>query len=126
MTAGLNCASRIIRLVYTDDEVGGSYPSGTVLHDWVDTRIDEDEPNTDFLGQGLETIKTFSFTAWGHNLTIREQDELDIISPPNHRHVGQRFRIVSLRGDSVHPAQKRAYWTGKLVRSQIAHKNEYQ
>jgi len=126
MTAGLNVAMRVIRLVYGDDDVGGSEPSGTILHEWVDARLDENVPNPDMLGQGLEVIKTYSFTAWGHELKWKEQDEVDVIHTPNHRNYGDRFRIIALQGDSVHPAQKRAYWNGTLRRSDQAHRNGFQ
>lgn len=43
MPAGMNCAVDIIRLVYsTDDEVGGSNPSGTTLHSSLRATIEED------------------------------------------------------------------------------------
>ncbi len=127
MTAGSNCAFRFIRLVYTeDDDVGGSNPSGTVLHDWVEGRLDEDEAATAFFQQGLETKKTFSAMFWGHNLTFREQDEVELVSPPNHEYFGKRFRILSKTGSSNHPAQKRNVWIAKLERAQLAHTNEFQ
>lgn len=126
MPAGMNCSVRFLRLVYTDDEVGGAYPSGTVLHEGIQARIDEDPANTAFLQQGLETIKVFSAMFWGHNLTFREQDEVEVISPPNHEYYGKRFRVVSKTGSSNHPAQKRNVWIAKLRRSQISHAEEFQ
>lgn len=126
MPAGLNCAVKFLRLVYLDDDVGGAYPSGTVLHGWVDARIDEDMANTMFLQQGLETKKTFSAMFWGHNLSFREQDEVEIISPPNHEYYGKRFRVMSKTGSSNHPSQKRNVWISKLERSQISHSESFQ
>lgn len=127
MTAGMNLHVRFLRLVYfQDDDVGGSNPSGTVLHDWIEGRIDEEPTNTAFLQQGLETIKVFSAMFWGHNLTFREQDEVEVISPPNHEYYGKRFRVVSKTTSSNHPAQKRNVWICKLTRSQISHAEPYQ
>lgn len=126
MTAGLNLHVRFLRLAYSqDDEVGGSNPSGTVLHDWVEGRIEEDEAATAFFQQGLETKKTFSAMFRG-NLTFREQDEVEVISPPNHEYCGKRFRVLSKTGSSNHPAQKRNVWIAKLERAQLAHTNEFQ
>ena len=60
MPAGLNCSVNIIGLIYSDDEVGGAYPTGIVLHQFISARIDEEPTNTMFLQQGLETKKIFS------------------------------------------------------------------
>jgi len=126
MTAGLNCKVQFIRLVYNDDDVGGSYPTGTILYDNIEGRIDEEPTNTAFLQQGLETIKIFSAMFWGHQLLFREQDEVEVVSPPNHEYFGQRFRVVDRITSSNHPAQKRNVWIAKLTRSQVAHKNSFQ
>ncbi len=127
MPAGFNLNVDFIRLTYgNDDDVGGSIPSGTTLHSNIMGRIDELEADSSFYQQGIETKKIFSAMFWGHNLTFREQDELDVVSPPNHEYYGQRFRVLSKTGSSNHPAQKRNVWVCKLERSQKAHKNSYQ
>lgn len=126
MTAGMNCKINILGLVTIDDDVGGAYSTGTILHANIDARIDEDLPKTDFIQQGLETVKTFSGMIWGHALNFREQQEVEIVSPPNHEYIGKRFRIVSKVGSSNHPSQKRNVWIVKLTRSQISHKEQYQ
>lgn len=126
MSAGLNCQVKFIRFTYIDDDVGGSYPTGTVLHNSIDARLDEDLANTFLLQQGLEVTKTFSAMFWGHKLTFREQDEVEVISPPNHKYYGKRFRVVSVTESSNHPAQKRNVWLAKLQRSQLAHAESYQ
>lgn len=126
MTAGLNLSVKFIRLVYTDDDVGGSYPTGTILHNNIEARIDEEPTNTMLLQQGLETKKIFSAMFWGHNLIFREQDEVEVISPPNHEYYGKRFRVVAHTSPSNHPAQKRNVHLAKLERSQIAHAEAFQ
>lgn len=127
MTAGMNCAVNFIRMSYTnDDDVGGSNPTGTVLHGNISARIDEEPTDTRFLQQGLETKKIFSAIFWGHNLVFREQDEVEVISPPNHEYFGKRFRVVTHTSTSNHPAQKRNVHVCKLERSQISHTNPYQ
>lgn len=128
MVAGSNLHVKFIRLVYnyTDDEVGGANPSGTVLHDYVEGRIQEEPVRTEFLQQGLETKKIFSAIFWGTDLLFREQDEVEVVSPPNHRYFGQRFRVITQTESSNHPAQKRNNYLAKLERSQIAHRNPYQ
>jgi hypothetical protein len=127
MTAGLNAGFRFIRLVYgNDDEVGGAYPTGTILYDNISGRLDEEPTDTSFYQQGLETKKIFSAMFWGNNLQYREQDEVEVMSPPNHEYFGQRFRVLSRNSSSNHPAQKRNVWISKLERSQTAHRNEFQ
>lgn len=127
MTAGLNCEVKFLRLVYSsDDEVGGAYPSGTLLHQGIQARIDEEPIRTDFLQQGLETVKIFSMMVWGHNLTMREQDEVEVVSPPNHQYYGKKFRVVSHTETSNHPSQKRNVHLAKLERSQISHAEPFQ
>lgn len=127
MPAGLNCRVNAIRLSYgTDDDVGGAYPSGTTLHESLNAMIEQDLIDASFYQQGLEAIKTFSGMIWGHNLQIREQDEIEIVSPPNHVYYGKRFRVVEARYSSSHPALKQNYLIVKLTRSQIAHGESYQ
>lgn len=125
--AGLNCRVRAIRLVYSgDDDVGGAYPSGTTLHESLDARLEEDLIDSAFFQQGLETRKTFSGMIWGHQLQIREQDEITVISPPNHKYYGKYFRVEDAKYDSRHPAIKQNYLLIKLTRSQVAHGENYQ
>lgn len=124
--AGMNCSVQIIRLVDGDDEVGGSYPTGTILHPYVEARIHEELADTTLLQQGYQTKKIFSARVWGFELSMREQDEVQVISPPNHPYFGKRFRIVSCQSPDNHIAQKRNTWNLKLERSQIAHGESYQ
>lgn len=127
MPAGTDCAVNIIRLVYsTDDDVGGANPSGTYLHQHIDARLEEDSIDSAFFQQGLETIKTFSAMVWGHNLDVREQDEVEVVSPPNHKYFGKKFRVVDCRYDSRHPAIKQNYALLKMTRSQVAHAENFQ
>ena len=127
MPAGINCRIRAWRLVYTDDDdVGGAYPSGTVLHESLEARIEEELTDTGFIQQGLESKKVFSGMIWGHNLQIREQDEIEIVSPPNHDYIHKYFRVEDARYDSRHPGIKQRYLLVKLTRSQIAHGEIFQ
>lgn len=127
MPAGMNLTVRIIRLVYSqDDDIGGAAPSGTFLPENIQARITSDLPMSETLGQGLETIRTFSAMFWYPNLQMREQDEIEVTSPPNHPYYGHRFRVMALKNDSNHPSQKRDYWLAVLTRSVRAHRDEFQ
>lgn len=127
MPAGTNCSVNVIRFLYSsDDDVGGANPSGTVLHSSIQARIDEELTDTAFIQQGLETRKVFSGTLWGWQLQVREQDEIEVVSPPNHKYFGKKFRVEDARYDSRHPAIKQNYVLVKLTRSQTAHREEFQ
>jgi len=135
MPAGTNCRIKAIRLDYSyDDDVGGATPSGTVLHESLAARIDEEMADVGFLrqnestyrGQGIETKASFSGIIWGHNLGIREQDEIVIVSPPNHHYFGKYFRIEGVKYDNRHPGIKQGYLLVKMTRSQIAHSEPFQ
>ena len=126
MPAGLNLFCDFIRLIYTDDDVGGAYPTGTILQSNISGRIEEDQVTTEFLQQGLETVNIFSGIFWGNNLLLREQDEIQVVSPPNHEYFGKRFRVLHRGTNSNHPSNKQNYITVKLTRSQLAHAESFQ
>lgn len=126
MPAGFNSRVKVLRLVYNDDDVGGSVASGTTIHESLDAFIEQDLTDSGFYQQGLETVKTFSGMLWGYNLQVREQDEIEVVSPPNHKYYGKKFRVMDARYDSRHPALKHNYLLVKLTRSQIAHGENFQ
>lgn len=121
MPAGFNARVKVLRLVYNDDDVGGSVATGTTIHESLDARIEQDLIDSGFYQQGLETKKTFSGMLWGHQLQVREQDEIEVVSPPNHDYYGKKFRVVEARYDSRHLGIKQRYLLVKLIRSQVAH-----
>ncbi len=127
MTAGLNQTVRIWRFSYpTDDEVGGSRPSGTVLYESVLARKVTHMPDSVFLEQGIETVKVSRFMLWPATLTIKEKDEIEITSPSNDLDYGKRFRIVGISDVGFHPSDKRGYVLVSTSRSEIAHANTNQ
>lgn len=132
MPAGPNCAINIIRFLYTDDDVGGAMVTGTVLHSNLAARISDDFPDyvdkldSTYNGRGYETRKVFSGMIWGHNLQVLEQDQVEVISPPNHIYYGKKFRIVQTSYDNRHPGIKQNYLLVKLERNQISHTEAFQ
>ena len=127
MVAGLNCKVNVIRWIESsDDEVGGVYPSGTYIHTSIDATIEEELTDPTFIQQGIQTKKTFSGMLWGHNLQVLENDDLEVVSPPNHRYFGKRFSVEDARYDSRHPAIKQSYLLVRLTRSQVAHREVFQ
>jgi len=127
MPAGMDCKVRAIRWVFpSDDDVGGARPSGTVLHESLDASLTEESADITFLQQGIQAKKAFSGMIWGHQLQIREDDDLEVISPPNHDYYGKRFTVKDATHDTRHPGIKQRYLLVKLTRSQIAHGEEFQ
>ena len=131
MPAGLNLLGKFIRLVYLDDDVGGSVASGTILYENVIGKIaplsfNGMNPATAYSDQGLETKRPLSGMFWPGTLKVREQDEFEVTSPPNHYYFGQRFRITTVEFDGWHPEPRRGYVLLTLVKSDIAHSNPYQ
>jgi hypothetical protein len=126
MTAGNNLHARFIRYSYPqDDEVGGALPSGTITYDYVEGRINANSPIPAFAMQGLETDKVMTGEFWPGTLDIREYDQCEVVSPPNHPYIGEKFRIDTVQKPNYHPSDPRGFLILTLVRS-TKHGNEYQ
>jgi len=111
MASGLNQICRIWRYTYpSDDEIGGAYPSGTILYDSVECRIQSLKPTYALLEQGVEGINMYVGLVTPHTLDIRINDELQIMLPVNSAYYSGTFRIV---GDpqrtSMSPSDNRGY-----------------
>ncbi len=103
--AGINHQGRLWRwtnLPSSDDEVGGSIPSGTILRENVFCRIEQLKSTQVLLEQGLELPEMFQayLQYTGEPLEIRHNDQLDIYFPPISPHYNKRFRIVGYRHSS--------------------------
>ena len=122
MTAGLNTRIQIWRMKeMTDDYVGGASISGTVVHQNLMCRMQEQEEEQMFLQQGLETTKIFRFVVKPGGRDIRERDEAEITEPFDHVFYGDRFRIVSVRHADHNPRDPRNYTILLANRSVRAH-----
>ena len=128
MTAGFVLTGKIWEFTDRTDEVGGSTPSGSVIYEGVETRL-QNSPNSLLMNiQGYETSKFFSATIQpkaGMNL-IEKKHYFEPTSPPNHRYYGKMFRIVSIQEPNFHPADPRRYLVVNFERSDPAHGNSYQ
>lgn len=105
MAAGLNSQGRLWRFHNadgTDDEIGGSVPSGTVIKDGVFCRIEQLKSTQVLLEQGLEIPEMFQayLHYTGESLDIRHNDQLEIYHPPISPFYQKRFRIVGYRHSS--------------------------
>ena len=128
MSAGFVLSGNIWQFTDHVDDVGGSTPSGTVVYENVQLRLQNSPNSLDLNIQGYETSKFFSATVQprpGMNL-VEKKHYLEVLSPPNHRYYQKMFRIESIQEPNFHPADKRRYLVINLTRSDIAHSENHQ
>lgn len=117
MRAGNNLRANIWRYSYpSDDEVGGAQPSGTVVLFSVEARMQDSAPIAAFAIQGQETNKVHIATVYPGTLDIREFDQFEPVSPPNHPWVNLRFRIDTVQRPNYHPSDPRGMLILTMVR----------
>lgn len=99
MPAGMNVRARIWRFsTPTDDVVGGAVPTGTVVYDPVFCRILDKKPTQALLEQGLETPSLYDAVLEPSDIELKENDQLEVMSPPISIYYQHRFVIIG-----VHP-----------------------
>lgn len=122
MSAGKNQLVRVIRYSYPqDDSIGGSVPSGTVIHDSVLVRIKPIRPTMALLEQGLETIKLFETSLSYVAKDVKETDELIVYEPVDSEYFNQSFRVISVRHPSLRPNDPRSDLSVVIRRREEAH-----
>lgn len=125
MPAGTNQLARIYRYTTpTDDIVGGSLPSGTMIHDSVLVRISPVKPTIALLEQGLETVKLFKTAVSYQASDLKENDEFLIYEPTESWYYQQRFRVVSVQHASLRPNDPRSQVVVLLRRWDDAHNRQ--
>ena len=129
MTAGLILTGKIWVFTFTDDdEVGGAQPSGSVIYEGVQVRIENAKNSLALNIQGFETSKYFSAILYPRpDMVLSERKHfLQITSPPNSRHYLDMFRIINIQESNFHPSDPRRYLYLNLERSELGHGNNYQ
>jgi hypothetical protein len=122
MTAGLDIRIRIWHYTYpSDDEIGGAMPTGTVSYSDMLARIHAIEPDKVFLQQGIETVRTYRCTCRPGTNLVYEQDEAEVIWPPEHRFYHQKYRVNGVSETNFHPRDSRAYLILNLTREEKSH-----
>jgi len=116
--AGITLLGTVIDYTYpSDDSVGGAVPSGTIVHLNVPMRISQMKPTQALLEQGIEDISLFEGFIYNHLLTITNNNEIEIIAPPNSQHYGKRYRCVGdAKYTSVGASDSRGYLLVTLKR----------
>lgn len=103
MTYGLNLQVNIWRMSQgTDDAVGGSLITGTVVYQNEQAAIFSRRPSQLSLEQGLEVPAIFDMTIRAHNVSLFERDEVEVVQPVGHPYYGQRFRIMGIQPGRRH------------------------
>jgi hypothetical protein len=128
MTAGFVLSGKIWSFTDRVDDVGGYTPSGTVIYENVQARLQNAQNSLQMNIQGYETTKYFSATVQpraGMNL-VEKKHYFQVTSPPNHRYYGKMFRIVSIQEPNFHPADPRRYLVINFERSDEPHLEAYQ
>ncbi len=128
MTAGLILNCKIWEFTDRVDEVGGYTPSGTVIYEGVQLRMQNPRNSLAMNIQGYETSKFFSATIFprpGMNLQEKKH-YAQITSPTNHRYYLKFFRIISILEPDVHPADPRRFLVANLERSDTPHNDNHQ
>jgi hypothetical protein len=128
VTAGFVLTGKIWEFTDRTDDVGGNTPTGTVVYENVEARL-QNAPNSLLMNiQGYETSKFFSATITprsGMNL-VEKKHYFEPTSPPNYRYINKMFRIVSIQEPNFHPADPRRYLIVNLERVDPTHGNSYQ
>lgn len=125
MPAGQNQLAKIYRYTnINDDVVGGSLPSGTLLHNSVLVRISPIKPTIALLEQGLETVKLFQTSVSYVASDLKENDEFLIYEPIESKYYQNRFRVVSTQHPSLRPNDPRCQVIAILRRWDDAHNRQ--
>ena len=122
---GINVWARIWKISQdTDDAAGGAMITGTVIHERVGLRIQQQKAEQVLEQQGYEINKPFNALCEPVTLDIDERYELEIHTPPNYYLSNKRMRIVDHRPADFVPSDPRNYVLLTLRRNHKAHANQ--
>lgn len=128
MTAGLILSGKIWEFTDHRDIVGGNMPSGTVIYEGIQARLQNSSNSLLMNIQGYETSRFFSAIFYprpGMNLTEKKH-YFQPINPPNYRFANCFFRIISIQESSLHPSDPRRQILANLEREDLPHSESYQ
>lgn len=121
MPAGLNLRLRVWRMTeLTDDSIGGAVITGTVLYESIYGRIQPLKSTEAQVIQGLEWDRILRCEVYPNTLDIRENDEVEVIWPPQHAFLNIRFKVWKEQRDGLHPMDRRNIMELTLVRHQFS------
>lgn len=127
MPAGLNQVASVIRFSYpSDDSAGGALPSGTVIYDMIDIRIEATKPTQVLLEQGLQVPTLYNVMMHEGNIEIKHNDQIHIVAPRYGFYYNKKFRVIGIQRDSNHPFQDRNQIKLIVRRWEESHSNDLQ
>jgi len=122
MVAGANVFILIRKISEdSDDSSGGAMITGTVVHERVGARIQQDPEELLLLQQGMEINKVFKALCNPVTLDIDENYEVEVTAPPNYYLYGKPLKVINHRPADFVPSDGRNYVLLTLTRSHKAH-----
>ena len=116
MVAGLNVKIAVWRMsTLADDDVGGATVTGTCAYRDVAARLSPRRPSQAALEQGLEVDRIFDLIVTGHNVSVRERDEVEVTWPLDHPDYSHRFRVQGVQ----YPSRRTHYGPLQFTLSRI-------
>jgi hypothetical protein len=125
--AGMTHVCSLITFSYpSDDSSGGAVPSGTVLYQRLDARIEQNMPTIQLLEQGLQVPETFQVLVHPGNIDAKHNDQILVTAPQNDWFYNKKFRIIGLTRSSSHFGNDRALIKFIVRRWDESHQNDLQ
>ena len=122
MVLGLNVIGLIRKIDQSVDDIsGGAMITGTVVHEGVRMRIQQQPEEQLLVQQGLEIRKTFTALCTPVTLDIDERYEVEVTFPINYYLYGKPLRVINHRPADFTPSDRRNYVILTLQRSHKAH-----
>ncbi|KKM93616.1 hypothetical protein LCGC14_1206470 [marine sediment metagenome] len=108
MIAGMRMRISVHSIGYgDDDEVGGAQTTGTLTIRQIPASIEYLKPSQLLLEQGGEIRRLARVLVQPGTLVIYERDELEIVGPPGHEDIGNKFRVESVSRTGYSPNDSR-------------------
>ena len=127
MPAGLNRICSLITFSYpSDDSVGGAVPSGTVIYQNLNIRIEPMKPSQVLLEQGVQVGALYNAMLFAGNVDIKHNDQILFTAPQTDWYYGKKFRVIGVMRSSGHPALDSNQVKVVVKRWEESHANDIQ
>ena len=110
----------------TDDVVGGAVPSGTVLYERLDCRIEANMPTQALLEQGVDVTPTWQILIHPGNIDASHNDQIRFTAPQNDWFYNKKFRVVGITRSSNSSGNDRNLIKFVVKRWGESHSNDLQ
>lgn len=116
---GLVVVFDVVRMTWTDDDVGGAVQTGTVVGESIQGMLNVLAPTRIALEQGLETprIADVLLRPRAGALTILESDQLQIVGPTGQPNLNEFWRVESVQEPTgMHPKNRKRFLRLRITR----------